>query len=59
MAAGENLAGILGSLGKVDEAIQLQAGIEAFLQQNIPERADVQESLDQLAALFQQTAPKQ
>ena len=38
----------------LDEAIRLQPGIEAFLQQHIPERAGVQESLDGLATLFQQ-----
>jgi len=37
----------------LDEAIQLQTGMEAFLQQAIHERADVQESLADLAALFQ------
>jgi flagellum-specific ATP synthase len=37
----------------LDEAIKLMTGIEAFLQQNIDERADVQESLAELAALFQ------
>jgi flagellum-specific ATP synthase len=37
----------------LDEAIRLQGGIEAFLQQNIHERAGVQESLAGLAALFQ------
>ncbi len=42
----------------LDEAIRLQPGIEAFLQQHIPERAGVQESLDGLATLFQQ-APTQ
>ncbi len=37
----------------LDEAIRLQAGMENFLQQNIHERADVQESLAALAAMFQ------
>src|SRR3569623_3377498 len=37
----------------LDEAIRLQTGMEAFLQQAIHERADVQESLADLAALFQ------
>jgi len=37
----------------LDEAIRLQSGMETFLQQNIHERADVQESLNDLAALFQ------
>ena len=37
----------------LDEAIRLQAGMETFLQQNIHERADVQDSLAELAALFQ------
>jgi flagellum-specific ATP synthase len=37
----------------LDEAIRLQTGMEAFLQQAIHERADVQESLTDLAALFQ------
>jgi flagellum-specific ATP synthase len=41
-----------GSDPLLDEAIKLQTGIEAFLQQNIHERSDVQESLDELAALF-------
>jgi flagellum-specific ATP synthase len=36
----------------LDEAIKLQTSIEAFLQQNIHERSDVQESLDELAAVF-------
>ncbi|MHB1354140.1 MAG: flagellar protein export ATPase FliI [Thiobacillus sp.] len=39
----------------LDEAIRLQDGIEAFLQQNIPERAGVEESLAQLSALFPST----
>lgn len=37
----------------LDEAIQLLPRIEAFLQQGIPERASVTESLGQLTALFQ------
>ena len=37
----------------LDEAIRLQGGMETFLQQNIHERADVQASLAELAALFQ------
>ncbi|MEO8316596.1 MAG: flagellum-specific ATP synthase FliI, partial [Pseudomonadota bacterium] len=37
----------------LDEAIQLQARMESFLQQAIHERAGVQESLADLAALFQ------
>ncbi|MDO9221839.1 MAG: hypothetical protein Q7T90_12495 [Thiobacillus sp.] len=37
----------------LDEAIKLQSGIETFLQQNINERSDVQESLAELSALFQ------
>ncbi len=37
----------------LDEAIRLQTGIEAFLQQDITEHADIQESLDALVALFQ------
>ena len=37
----------------LDEAIKLQSGIETFLQQNIHERSDVQESLAELSALFQ------
>jgi flagellum-specific ATP synthase len=44
---------VAGSDPMLDEAIRLHPGIEAFLQQNIPERAGVQESLDQLAALFE------
>ena len=36
----------------LDEAIKLQTGIEAFLQQNIHEHADVQESLSELENLF-------
>ena len=39
----------------LDEAIRLQDGIEAFLQQNIPERAGVEESLAALSALFPST----
>jgi flagellum-specific ATP synthase len=42
-----------GSDPLLDEAIRLQTGIEAFLQQNIHERSGVQESLAGLAALFQ------
>ncbi|HEX7971544.1 MAG TPA: FliI/YscN family ATPase, partial [Thiobacillus sp.] len=41
-----------GSDPLLDDAIRLQTGIEAFLQQAIHERADVQESLAELAALF-------
>src|SRR5450830_1920834 len=37
----------------LDQAIQLLPRIEAFLQQGIPERAGVTESLGQLTALFQ------
>ena len=37
----------------LDEAIRLQNGMEAFLQQAIHERSGVQESLTELAALFQ------
>jgi flagellum-specific ATP synthase len=37
----------------LDEAIRLQSGMENFLQQAIHERADVQESLADLAGLFQ------
>lgn len=37
----------------LDQAIQLLPRIEAFLQQDIPERAGVSESLGQLTALFQ------
>ncbi|MBT9568801.1 MAG: flagellar protein export ATPase FliI [Thiobacillus sp.] len=36
----------------LDEAIKLQEGIDAFLQQGINERSGIQESLDELAALF-------
>ncbi|MBW8307669.1 MAG: flagellar protein export ATPase FliI [Thiobacillus sp.] len=36
----------------LDEAIKLQAGIEAFLQQNISEHSTVQQSLNALEALF-------
>ncbi|AAZ97556.1 flagellar biosynthesis/type III secretory pathway ATPase FliI [Thiobacillus denitrificans ATCC 25259] len=39
----------------LDEAIRLQEGIEAFLQQNIPERAGVEESLAALSTLFPST----
>jgi flagellum-specific ATP synthase len=42
-----------GSDPVLDEAIHLNTAIEAFLQQDIAERAGVQESLDALAALFQ------
>jgi len=42
-----------GSDPLLDEAIRLQSGMENFLQQAIHERADVQESLADLAALFQ------
>jgi flagellum-specific ATP synthase len=42
-----------GSDPLLDEAIKLQEGIDAFLQQDIHERSDVQESLTELAALFQ------
>jgi flagellum-specific ATP synthase len=42
-----------GSDPLLDEAIKLQTGIEAFLQQDIHERSDVQESLAELATLFQ------
>jgi len=41
-----------GSDPVLDEAIALNQKIEAFLQQNINERAGIQESLGQLAALF-------
>lgn len=37
----------------LDEAIVLHPRIESFLQQAIPERADITESLGQLAALFE------
>jgi flagellar biosynthesis/type III secretory pathway ATPase len=37
----------------LDEAIKLQPAIETFLQQDISERADVQESHTGLSALFQ------
>ena len=37
----------------LDEAIKLQTGIEAFLQQNISEHSNAQESLAELEALFQ------
>ena len=36
----------------LDEAIKLQEGIDAFLQQGIQERSFIQESLDELASLF-------
>lgn len=36
----------------LDEAIKLQEGIDAFLQQGIQERSGLQESLDELASLF-------
>jgi len=36
----------------LDEAIKLQEGIDAFLQQGIQERSGIQESLDELASLF-------
>lgn len=42
-----------GSDPVLDEAIALHTRIEAFLQQNIPERAGIQESLGQLASLFE------
>ena len=42
-----------GSDPLLDEAIKLQEGIDAFLQQGINERSGIQESLDELAALFQ------
>ena len=42
-----------GSDPVLDQAIQLMPRIEAFLQQGIPERAGVTESLGQLTALFQ------
>ncbi|MFN3545409.1 MAG: flagellar protein export ATPase FliI [Thiobacillus sp.] len=42
-----------GSDPLLDEAIRLQGAIEAFLQQNINERADVEGSLAALEALFQ------
>ena len=41
-----------GSDPMLDEAIVLFPRIEAFLQQGIHERADITESLGQLAALF-------
>jgi flagellum-specific ATP synthase len=41
-----------GSDPVLDEAIQLQAAMETFLQQDIAERADVQTSLDRLNQLF-------
>ena len=41
-----------GSDPLLDEAIKLQAGIEAFLQQDIHEHADVQQSLAALENLF-------
>ena len=44
-----------GSDPLLDEAIKLQSGMEAFLQQGINERSDVQESLAELSALFQPT----
>ncbi|HUW27679.1 MAG TPA: flagellar protein export ATPase FliI [Sulfuriferula sp.] len=37
----------------LDEAIALHPRIESFLQQNIPERAGITESLGQLSALFE------
>jgi len=36
----------------LDEAIKLRPGIEAFLQQNISEHSNVQQSLDELEALL-------
>jgi flagellum-specific ATP synthase len=36
----------------LDEAIKLQSGIETFLQQNIDEHSNVQQSLDDLSALL-------
>jgi len=42
-----------GSDPLLDEAIKLQEGIDAFLQQGMQERSGIQESLDELAALFQ------
>jgi len=42
-----------GSDPVLDQAIQLLPRIEAFLQQGIPERASVTESLGQLTALFE------
>ena len=42
-----------GSDPLLDEAIRLQTALEAFLQQNISERADVDASLAELEALFQ------
>jgi flagellum-specific ATP synthase len=41
-----------GSDPVLDEAIAMQSRIESFLQQNIDERAGINESLGQLAALF-------
>ncbi|MBS0308715.1 MAG: flagellar protein export ATPase FliI [Proteobacteria bacterium] len=41
-----------GSDPVLDEAIALHPKIETFLQQDIPERADINESLSQLTALF-------
>ena len=37
----------------LDEAIALHPRIESFLQQNIPERAGITESLGKLTALFE------
>jgi len=42
-----------GSDPLLDEAIRLQGGIEAFLQQNISEHSNAQESLTALETLFQ------
>jgi len=41
-----------GSDPLLDEAIKLQEGIDAFLQQGMQERSGTQESLDELASLF-------
>ena len=41
-----------GSDPLLDEAIRLQEGIDAFLQQGMQERSGLQESLDELTALF-------
>ncbi|OYZ57745.1 MAG: flagellum-specific ATP synthase FliI [Hydrogenophilales bacterium 16-61-112] len=43
---------VAGSDPLLDEAIKLQSGIETFLQQNINERSDVEDSLAELSALF-------
>jgi flagellum-specific ATP synthase len=42
-----------GSDPLLDDAIRLQPGIEAFLQQDIPERSGIADSLNGLSALFE------